>query len=245
MITVVTTFSQKNYNEYARNMVETFHQHWPDGINLAAYTDVSVSAWVDVRQFDDWFPVWHAAQTSEDSCGLDLKRNRPGRVYDFRRDCKRFSFKVAAFTSAARVMDSGWLVWMDADIMTFRGVEHDWLVRTINPAPSWMCWIDRVKPYPECCFMVWDMASENSHRFMNDLRETYRSGRVYDMKETHDSYVIQQVIKNGRYPPPSPLHNKVSFQKHHAFPYTELGRKMDHLKGDSRKKLGRSIERRA
>jgi hypothetical protein len=244
MITVITTFSQKNYDEYAKNMVDTFKTYWPDDIGLTAFTDVRVPAWVAVRDFDSWFPVWHASQLAPDAHGLDSRRNRPGRVYDFRRDCARFSFKIAAVTSAARGMTSGWLVWMDADIVTFRPVDRDWLERTINPAPSWMKWIDRRKPYPECCFMVWDMASPHAQRFMFDLRNTYASGAVYSMKETHDSYVIQQIVARGGYPPPAPLHNKTSFERHHAFPYTDLGRRLDHLKGDSRKKLGRSIERR-
>lgn len=241
---IVTTFSKQNYDEYARTMIDTFVKFWSPDIKLIVYLDqdITLPDRAEVREFPAWFPSWRARHSVEaDARGRDPAKNRQGREYDFRRDCLRFSHKIAAITDAARHADNGPLAWMDADIVTFRPIDRDWLFRAIDPRPSWMSWIPRARPYPDCCFMTWDMATDHSRRFMHDLRAVYESDGVFSLKETHDSYVIEQVVKS--FPTPRSMCGHTAFNKHHPFPYIELGKRLDHLKGSSRKAAGRSAER--
>lgn len=243
-ITVITTFGPKQYDEYAKRMLETFVHYWPKSIRIIAYLDfeapASLPSAVEVRPFPAWFAPWRARHAgSADACGRDKTRNRAGRDYDFKRDCLRFSFKVGALTDA---YETDLLIWMDADIITLESVDVPWLLSASAPFPSWMSWINRKRLYPECGFMVFDYADPNTQKFMKKLRDMYWSDEVFGLSETHDSYVIEYIVNNGKWPRPKHLNTGAGLDMHHPFPFITIGERLDHLKGP-RKSLGYSPER--
>jgi hypothetical protein len=243
-ITVITTFGSKQYAEYAKRMVETFVQYWDKSINLVIYTDVvlpDLPPNVVTADFPSWFAPWRTRHVGDpDACGRDRARNRAQCEYDFRRDCLRFSFKIGALTGAP-VTDSI-LIWMDADIMTFRPVDRNWLKDVICLENSWMSWIDRKNLYPECGFRAFDFSKVHTLRFIKELQSIYESDNVFKLAQTHDSYVIQKIVSLGNWPKPASLNKPQWLTVHHPFPLIPLGKRLDHLKG-KRKVLGASPER--
>jgi hypothetical protein len=225
-------------------MLDTFVQHWPKSVRIIAYLDQDmpgpIPAAVEVRPFPAWFAPWRARHMdTPDAHGRDRSRNRAQREYDFRRDCLRFSFKVGALTEK---VEGDIVIWMDADIMTFRPIDEKWLKDVAFPKNTWMSWIDRRNIYPECGFMVFDFTKDDTKFFMESLGNMYWSDRVFSLAQTHDSYVIQQVVDLGNFPKPMSLNQPRWFDKHHPFPLIPLGQRLDHLKGN-RKTMDRSPER--
>jgi hypothetical protein len=243
-ITVITTFGPRQYEEYAKRMIDTFAEYWDESIKLVFYTDEYIPPLpesVEVRQFPAWFAPWRERHgNSEDAHGCDQARNRAKRTYDFRRDCVRFSFKVAALTDLTLQPDL--LIWMDADIITFKPVDVQWLLEAVRPRPTWMSWLDRKRLYPECGFMAFDCNNPVTTEFRTALLDIYESDRVFSLAETHDSYVIQQVVNIGSWRAPRSLNNSAGISLHHPFPVIELGKRLDHLKG-RRKIMPKSPER--
>lgn len=245
-ITVVTTFSPSGYEAYARRMLDSFVQRWPASVRLVVYPEgtqgLSKAPNIEYREFPDWFPPWKKSlENVRGAHGNDPKHNRRKTKHDFRRDCVRFSHKIAAITDIGLELDTGWLIWLDADIYTHSLVTEEWL-RSLHTDDKYMAWLNRRNTHPECGFMIFDCGSSIHQKFMLELRNRYESKKVLQMPETHDSYVTQQIVlqfvKAGWMGMPHNLSGEHD-RFHHPFVRSELGSKMDHLKGP-RKKQGAS-----
>jgi hypothetical protein len=130
---------------------------------------------------------------------------------------------------------------MDADVVTHEPVDDAWL-RSLLPSGSYMAWLDRTRTYPECGFMIFDSRHQAHGEFMQRLRSIYQTNHVFDLAETHDSYVTQQIVKecvkDGLMREPASL-SGTARSSNHPFPLSELGSRLDHAKGP-RKKYGRT-----
>lgn len=236
-IYVTTTCSAKDWDQFGRRCVETFIRYWPKDCILTVYTEgfkLPKADNVVEAHFPRWFLDWKERHLhNSDAHGLDVKRNRRGRSYDYRRDCVKFSHKVAAICDSVPFMsnDDDLFIWMDADILTHEVIDEAWL-RDLFPS-GWMAWLDRTRYYPECGFMMW--RSQNCLRFFELLQNVYIGGQVFRLLETHDSYVIEQIVKTCGFPMPHSLSGPVARTAHHPFVLSRLGERLDHAKG--RRKL--------
>lgn len=204
--------------------------------------DVPASENFTYCDFPRWFLDWKSRHlTNASAIGKNVKINRNGRPYDFRYDCVKFSHKVAALTEIGLSLTEGLLIWLDSDTIAHDNVDEEWL-RSLNPTSSYLAWLDRERNYPECGFMIFRCDHSAHRQFMETLRHTYESDEVFKIKETHDSYVIQHLvmkgIKKGWMDTPYSL-SGIHRNCHHPFIRSELGARLDHLKG-RRKSLGRS-----
>lgn len=242
----MTTFSPSGYKAYASRFLSSFVERWPKEVRLVAYPEGSQGLPgadnIEYREFPDWFLSWKKSlENDRGAHGNDPRHNRRRAKHDFRLDCVRFSHKIAAITDIALELDSGWLIWVDADTYTHSQVTMEWL-QSLHPGSQYMAWLNRCGTHPECGFMIFDCGDPFHEEFMTELRGVYESKQVFRMKETHDSYVTQQTVlsfvKSGKMDMPYNLSGEHE-KYHHPFVRSVLGSKMDHLKGP-RKKQGAS-----
>lgn len=241
----ITTCSAEGWRQYGHRMVETFRQFWPADAELLVFVegfDCPAASKVTGVEFPQWFIEWKERHAfNQDAHGLDRRRNRPGRPYDFRRDCVKFAHKVAAVTAGATMRDCDILVWMDADTLTHQPVDEAWL-RGMLPDKSYMGWLNRQRLYPECGFLLFNCRNMAHGRFMKELRSIYESDRVFRLPETHDSYVIQRLVQHcvaAKWMPEPVGLSGAGSNSHHPLPISELGSRLDHAKGP-RKNYGRT-----
>ncbi len=248
MIRIVTTSSLKGYEEYGHRLLKTFDRYWPKEVRMLFYSeDIPQEALpryknVVYRSIPEWYTEFKKTyEHVPDASGRDRGKNREKRTYDFRRDCIKFGHKVAALTDAATDMGEDLLIMMDADILAHDNVTADWLYGLFT-ADRYIAWLHRDRGYPECGFMMFKCWRDEHPIFMGRMREIYETGEVFNLPETHDSYVFQHVVlkgmKQGWIDMPHNLSGKASSQ-HHPFIHCELGARLDHAKG-ARKKVGRS-----
>lgn len=258
-IRLVTTCHADGWREYGRRMVETFVQHWPAAVTLDVYAegfDLDVAADnVNSRRLPDWHTDWKARHAGNaDAHGRD--KSRFGRAdklkrgdYSYRRDCVRFSHKVAALTDAALnpniVNHADLLIMVDADTVTHAPVTIEWLRSVVNPTMRdfYMAWLYRANWYPECGFVVFNETHPAHDWFMRRLRATYESGEVFAFSETHDSFVLQELVKCAvsarRFPTPISLSGNAGERSTHPFVHSRLAERLDHAKGKF-KRTGRT-----
>jgi hypothetical protein len=197
--------------------------YWPDDVKLIVYGDEHFDVpagveWRDLRSID-----WHQDfkkrhKENNDAHGLTIAKR-------FRRDCIRFSHKVAALTD---VKCDGILIWLDADTFTHaritRFVLDSWL-----PKDFQMSWLERDKHKrvlsPETGFMMF----RDMRDFFDKLIDVYSSDEVFSYAETHDAYVIWQLVIQ---------HNIKTFNLsgqynvlHNPWASCDLRKYMCHLKG--------------
>lgn len=243
-------------------MVETFRAKWWPEAKLVVYAEgfrFAECGRVTAAGFPQWFENWKARhENNPDARGRNKARNRSGREYDFRFDCRKFAHKIAALTDYAlydalempACSQSRVIVWMDADTLSHAAVTPDWIEgllfgfhgRGPNEPEAYMAWLDRERLYPECGFLLFNARHAKHVDFMRRLLDLYRSDDVLQMRETHDSYVVQQLvlrcIEQGWFGTPRSLSGSAR-TSHHPFPLSELGSRLDHAKG-SRKAAGRT-----
>lgn len=254
------TCHAEGWQQYGRRMVETFIQHWPAAVTLEVYAEgfrVDVAAPnVIERELPGWHTDWKALHAGNaDAHGRDIARfgridRAKGRGYSYRRDCVRFSHKVAALTDAAlnpaivnRAGPLGWLIMVDADTLTHAPVTIDWLLSLVEDPAFYMAWLYRANWYPECGFVIYNETHAAHDWFMRLLRSTYEHNEVFGMVETHDSFVIQELVARAlradKFPRPVSLSGRKGERSTHPFVHSRLAERLDHAKGKF-KAIGRT-----
>ncbi|EWS58515.1 hypothetical protein Y694_03611 [Methylibium sp. T29-B] len=209
---VVTTYAQRHWDVYAKRCVETFEQFWDTP--LAAYTDELLE---DESSWLSDFKARHA--------------HRPTDNYRF--DAVRFAHKVAAIELAYELADDI-LIWMDADCVTHAPVTKEWLRSLIGDAD--FAYLKREGKYPECGFMMFRKGA--CDRFNAEIVDLYKTDKLFDLAEWHDSWAIEEVRKTAGLKCVS-LSGDAE-RTGHPLVNGPLGEKLDHLKG-KRKDRGKSL----
>lgn len=215
-------------------MVDSFDRYWPWDIPLHLYAEdfVPKHGRVIVEALSDWLGDFKARHVNSDAA-----HGRLSSGYDFRRDCVRFSHKVAAVTDAALKTDADVLIWMDADTVTHSAVKKEWL-ESLFDCSAYIAWLDRVGNYPEAGFYMLNCRHREHGNVMSRFRELYMTDRVFDLNETHDAYVMQRVISDAGVSAHS-LSGRKGRRCGHPLVNSRLAECLDHLKGQ-RKVEGRS-----
>jgi hypothetical protein len=214
-------------------MAESVATYWHD-MRLTVYGDEIFEMPAGVKFAH--MPAWHddfKARYRFDKSAHGLVGNES---YNFRRDCVKFSHKIAALTDRPQ---SDYIVWMDIDTIAFNHVTPKMVKSWIKPN-TYIAWLDRINLYPECGFMIFDCNHPQHDDFMKKLSALYATGNVLHMAQTHDSYIIEYLIKNMKLPTTSL--SGVHRNKHHPMAFCEISKYLDHFKG-KRKLLGYSPER--
>lgn len=236
-IKAVTTCSRKQWNEYGLGMAESFVQFWQDDAKLIVYGDEYFLTPIGV----EWrkMPKWHDEFKRRHEHNKFAHGMHTGR-YLYRFDCVKFSHKVAALTDIGLQESESILVWIDADTFTDQIITVEEIKRWL-PVGHYMAWLDRKGTYPECGFMLFDTTARKLNMlFMKALLNTYESDAVFDIKETHDSYVIKHIVENLNIRPRNL--SAPNARSSHPWVDSDIGKYMDHLKG-ARKATGKSSER--
>ena len=233
----ITTCNSDQWTQYGRAMATTFARHWPTDVPLRVYAEGFTGdqngriEFVDFHESAPWFAPWAASH------GPGARGITP-QGYRYRWDCVKFAHKIAAISAAAKAGDCDVLIWLDADIVTHSLVTLNWL-DSLLPADADMAWLDRATKYPECGFMLFRLP--NAAGLIKTLRNAYKTGEVFNLPETHDSYVIQTVVRAAQQRGEIKVASLSGKGRdcHHPLVNGPLGACLDHLKG-SRKAEGRS-----
>lgn len=251
-IRVVSTCNADGWEQTGRRMAETFVQHWPAQATLEVYAEgfePCIAAYPNViaRTLPEWFEAWKLRHAQNpDAHGrnkarfgkIDLRKGKP---YSYRRDCVRFAHKVAALTDSALTTSASpdvpsWLIMCDADVVTHAPVTIDWLSSLVSDPRFYLAWLDRSAWYPECGFVVFNETHPAHVSFMTRFRDFYAGDHVFGLAETHDSFVLQQLVTAacGRREFPKPFSlsgNDTARRSSHPFVYSRLAERLDHAKG--------------
>lgn len=258
-VTVVTSFGPAQWEEYAKNFVDTYVRHWPNNHKLVCYYEHDEPA---IKQgmskpnvvFKDLYEVPNVepflARTSVDHFkGLFIGKDSGELKYNFRLDVNKFSRKCfAAYAAYVDILEEPrqgterrLLVWADADIVTFADIPQVF-INSLLPEEAALAYLGRehINTYPETGFWVIDVDHSQTNAFMQLLWNFYQSGAFPFLKEWHDCYVLEMTRRLTNIP----CHNlsPENIQDLHVFIHSPMGTYMDHLKGPNRKTQGYSPE---
>lgn len=241
--TIVTSFSNGGFYEYAFRFFETFEKFWPADTTLVAYYEApkvipraemrDLYAVEAMRSFLDRHSANQAARGRVPNKTWKPKDRADG--YSFRSDAVKFCRKVFAVADAARQISEGILVWIDADVVTTAPVPADFIGEML--ARSDVAYLGRDGVHSECGFLAFRLPE--ALPLILEWERLYMTDEVFLLPEQHDSFVFDYA--RGQLPK---LHyrNLTPGGSRHVWCDSPLAAYTDHCKGE-RKKLGFSPER--
>lgn len=249
MLTVVTGWSPKGFEEYGRRFADTFAKYWPSEVELVVYGEKAcylprgsfrlLSEIEGCQQFIDRHSLdRYANGRSPVSCWKPRERELG---YSFRTDAVKFSRQGFIPHDAAEHCATRYMMWLDGDVVTHAGVDLDELLDAVAPrAGKAISYLGREPKWPDIAFQLYDLGPTYSRprSFLRAFRDAYASDQVLTLPQTHSAYVWHHLAGEYR----DILHNVTPAGAGHVWMQSPLAKWTDHLKGD-RKKAGRSVER--
>lgn len=243
--TVITSFNQTGQNEYAQRMIDTFESNWPAEVDLLLGAENCTPA----TKRPNTRTVNLLESSSDLRAFIERHKNNPkahgqdgppdvwNPKKSFRWNAVRFAYKVYTIAVCADLVDSGWLIWLDADSHTHSPVPMSWLP-TVCPDGYMMSYLGRGEKYhSECGWVAYNLDHPSTRQFIRDFVGMYNTDEIFNLREWHDSYVWDIVRKRYQTDPNNRLLNlNPSYDDKglagHPFINSELGRYMDHVKGE-------------
>jgi len=230
--TVVTTFSPQGYQCYGRAFVQSFLQQEKEALLVCYHESMDVD---QIAPNLEWRNL---------DADMDRKQfiaehgSDPAKVSDARfpnHQSIRFCHKVFAITHAARLKRSGWLVWLDSDVVITGKPEWD----DVLPATASLAFLGRPHyAYTECGFVGYQLDDQRVQKMLEDMRSYYVSGEIFTRpdRDHHDSRCFD--ICRERSGIPNDRQHNISRNKlgTHVWPLTPLQKWSTHNKGPGRKR---------
>jgi hypothetical protein len=262
-ITVVTTFHPAGLTKYGQRFLDSFAARVDNRIKLLVYAedcapinpDSSRIEIIDAKQALPKLNAFKQRWKDVPEANGDISKHpaRNGRKdwdKEFKWDAVRFANKVYAVFDACDKREGDWVIWMDADSF----IHNDWSYKAFKdllPENKYITYVGRGKgsqTWPECGFYGLNMNHPLCHSFLEEFERMYEDAEkgMFLLPEWHDSYIFGEVLKQFKqfnaehdYSAQMYLKEAKSGGGGHPLINTELGKYMDHMKGD-RKSQGKS-----
>ena len=249
-VTAFTTFNAKGYEEYGRNMLQSFADRIPEDMRLVCYTDGFMpDVWHQNIEYRDLNTASKALRNfklkfSQFDMARGILRSENGsRTYNYNFDAIKFCHKVYCITHALLNVDTRYAFWVDGDTLCKKPIPQGFFQSFLKNG-EYTCYLGRNRMHSECGFVGYD----TQHRAHKDFVQTYESifnhGDIFALAAWHDCVAYDELRKAFER---ANLIKSNNISAHcadtmHVFINTALGEYMDHLKGPQRKAAGQSFE---
>ena len=237
----VTTFNLKKH-PYGIDMINSFFVNWPDEIKLTAFVenssmmdDTAVKHKIFIKEYHQHIPEYRR---------FCEKFKEKGKLTDdFRYNVFTFAHKVYAIFQALKSNKSKYLIWLDADIKTYKKLPISFL-ETLVSNEHYLSYLGRehisIKHlrFSECGFLIFNTEHALHSEFWKQMMIMYDDGKLFLENEWHDSYIFDVVRKNLEKTKNISNINISDFglvnlkDSEHVFVLSVLGGFMDHKKGN-------------
>jgi hypothetical protein len=263
-IIVVTTFHPEGMEVYGQRFIDSFAQNVAKAVKLVVYAEDCNPVNPDPNQITildatEALPKlvafkqrWKDVPKANGIPPADIKARRPRDWHkEFKWNAIRFANKVYAVFDAFE-KSTDWCVWMDAD--TF--VHNKWSYKQFKkllPDDKWITYVGRGKgsqTWPECGFYGLNKNHPMCIQFIKEFERFYEEAEngIFELEEWHDSFVFGHILNQLTkidnnvldYSADMYLKEAKTGGGGHPLINTELGRWIDHMKGD-RKNTGKSL----
>lgn len=255
-LAVITTFPPNRWTTYAKRMIESHIQNWPDDVKLYVYYEKhrpdlvhEKIVYVDLEKESPQLTAFKNKH-KDDPVANGETQEIPGGVRrlpgagdkdknkgSFLWDAVRFSHKTFAVAHSLENVDTDYVLWLDADTYTFRPITKEF-VTGLLPKDKLVNYLGRVT-YPECGWVCYNRRHPKIQTFINAWTKLYTTGDIFKEVEWHDSYLFWQTLKRVAPNDGVDIGKGAGVEGLHVFINSVLGDYIDHMKG-KRKIKGKS-----
>lgn len=251
-IVVCSGFSPAGYKQYGKEFLASFDKFWPEEVELLVYceeeVEVSRNGFMnlsDCRGVEDFI---HRHSDDSEANGrkqtartVNWKPKDSLKGYSYKYDAVKFSRQCFIPEQAAietQLMDDDILVWLDADVMTFDKIPDRFIQKLLGTND--LCYLGRGNMHSEIGFWAVKIGY-HTRKFLRTFANIYRSDDVFNFDEWHSAFIWDKCREGLE--PNLKVKNLTPNGSGHVWFQSPLAKFTDHLKGDFRKKRGKSLER--
>ena len=263
MIDLVTTFNENIFNEYSKNLVNSFIEKSDDSLRLNIFYEGDFE---EIKQkynhnnkirfykfsSNDWNVFYNKFGHLAEANGFKLNKNSEKNGFDidasYKWNAVKFSFKVFSVYLASKLDQiSGKIAWIDADTICIQEISKNNIEKFLPKNDELMTYLGRDSfpasyPHSETGFIGFNLLHEQFSSFIKTAISFYTTGEIFALKRYHDCVVYDTTrtifeMAGNKF---RNLSGKFTSDDH-PFVKCELGNYFDHLKGQ-RKTLGFSPE---
>lgn len=235
---VVTSFTPEGYERYGRNFLESWNLHWPNRLILYTHNQrIKGHEWVNaeevptIRAFLDRHKDNPVAKGLVPNAGW--KESEVAKGYSFRFNAYVFGRKPLIIADAMRRLPPETkLFWLDADIITFRGVPSGLLGSLLSHDLD-LCFLPSNNDLTESSCVGFNLSRQSCRDFIEEFESIYVKDRFYDEVCWDDGHVFDYLVARLK-----PSFSYIRGMQH-PFEQSILGKHMFHLRGPSKDDAGK------
>ena len=202
---VITTFKPGDWDKYAKRMVQSVLDKWPEVLITIYYQDTQPTldderiSWVDIDKANPDLHKFREKYKS-DPVAMGKLNEIPGGVRRSPRlkteggkdafkesylwNAVKFSYKVSCVTHAVKTYKNyDYVIWIDDDTYTFRNIPMQF-IESICPNDTLVTYLGRENnkgsnKYPECGLVCYNIKHPLVQNFINDWEKLYISDEIF------------------------------------------------------------------
>lgn len=189
-VTIVTTFSEKNYKDYAKYCITSLQSFLDPRVKVKVYTD-EPHEWM---QGDNWQNLILEAECPDLTKFKKRNSHRPvpPGSKGFTKDGVRFAHKSYAWCHAAEHCDTDVLMWLDADSEVLDHLGLGYLGNFMFDGYV-SSYLGREGRFTETGWLGFNMQHPDIKRFMKRIKQYYDEDLIYNMRWHTDCHVYDAV----------------------------------------------------
>ena len=184
--TIITTFSDKNYTDYANYFMASLEKYLDKNVNVLVYTDSPL--------FDNQ-ENWTNVILGDECPNLVEFKNRNGHkpvatgTKGFMFDAVRFSHKSYCIVDASRKVKSDRMIWLDADTEILAPISEAYL-RSHLDNDKFVSYLGCDDRYTETGWLSFNLSHPSSTEFFNLWEWYYNTDEIYKLNAQLDCHVF-------------------------------------------------------
>lgn len=246
---IVTAFSKKGYREYGSRMLNSYinskspfplfvYTSGMDGLQEECpfTTDVYQRKQEDIAELQAFLARWEGyGDVSGRQVNSKWKPKDVVRGYNYRFDAYKFCRMVYVMWHAARTLGAQRMIWLDGDSVIRRKLPDDMFDRFLPPTAH-ISYLGRPAKYSETGFVAFRLPG--AMPLLDVWADYYTTDMFLLHSEWHSAWLFDRAREAC---PQIQCHNLTPNGSGHVIHQCEVGKYIDHLKGD-RKYRGVSPE---
>lgn len=236
-IAVCTTFPKEHFSVCAAEMLQSFKNNWPE--------EVKIYIQLDEMPADEFNELNNAIITilgegrsfisgKFDADQLAFKeRWKDWKPKSYLDDVVKFSHKVFALEKCADALKDtvDYLIWLDADVITKKPVDYEWL-KTVLPADDEVVsYLHRKGLHSECGWVAYNMKA-GGYELLLQMKNEYVLGNFSDYpKGATDCHVIDRCLEGKKFKDLCPFY-VLNESDINVWVKSKLSERMTHRKGN-------------
>lgn len=145
----------------------------------------------------------------------------------------KFAHKTFPIFKLAKSLKDGWLIWIDCDALMYKPVDKHF-IDLVLPQSKAITYLGRKGRFSECGFVGYNLDVNPTRDFLHTFEDFYKSGKLSSLRETHDSFVFDQVMLTFENQSKFYNINDGAASDKHPFMQSLLKNYMAHAKGPSK-----------